>query len=139
MDEKTEALIGPDPVVDPLAAETLERKVREENDELRVGIAVWALPIGAAFVTAFLFLLDPVWAFIGRGGRLFLWILINIPLAAFARRAWRDSRFPLGRGHALEGPRARSVATGVMLLSLLIFFWAGLAEEAWERVAGGWG
>lgn len=138
MDEKTEALIGPEPIVDPATAEALERKVQEENDELRIGIAYYALIVGAAFVTAFLFLLEPIFIWLGRPGQLLLWILVNIPLVAFLGRAWRQSRFPLGRGHALEGERARMVAIGMLLLSLTTFFAAGLAEEAWEWVVGGW-
>jgi hypothetical protein len=138
MDEKTEALIGPEPVIDPAAAEALERKVREEDDELRVGIAYYALIVGAVFVTAFLFLLEPIFAWLGRPGQSILWILVNIPLVAFLGRAWRQSRFPLGRGHAVEGDRARMLALGLLLLSLATFFAAGLAEELWGWVTGEW-
>jgi hypothetical protein len=137
VDEKTEALIGPEPSVDPAAAEALERKVREEDDELRIGIAYHALIVGAVFVTVLLFLLQPIFIWLGRPGQLLLWILVNIPLAAFLGRAWRQSRLPLGLGHALEGHRARMVTMGVLLLSLTIFFAAGLAELVWQWAVGG--
>lgn len=139
MDEKTQALIGPEPVTDPTAAAALERKVREENDELRIGIAYYALIAIAVFVAAFLFLLQPIFNYLGRPGQLLLWILVNIPLAAFLRRAWRQSRFPMGYGHAVEGYRARMLALGILFLSITTFFAAGLAEELWQWVATpGW-
>lgn len=137
MDEKTEALIGPEPVIDPAAAQALQRKVKEENDELRVKIAGGALYVIAAFAALFFFVLAPILASLDRSVHLLLWILASIPLVAFAGRAWRTSRFPLGRGHALEGAKARSFAGGIILLSLVTFFWAGLAQEAWEWVVGG--
>lgn len=136
MDEKTEALIGPEPVVDPVAEQALARKVKQENDELRIKIAGGALYVVAAFAALFFFVLAPILASLDRSAHLLLWALVSIPLVAFAVRAWRMSRFPLGRGHAVEGPRARSFAAGIVLLSLITFFWAGLAEVAWNLVAG---
>jgi hypothetical protein len=129
MDEKTQALIGSEPVLDSAEAEALERKVRAEDDELQVRIAYYAIPLAAGFLLAFLFLLQPVFDYIGRPGQLLLWILVNIPLVAFVRRAWRESRFPMGFGHAFEGYKARTLALALLLLSLATFFEAGLAWE----------
>ncbi|MEA3008756.1 MAG: hypothetical protein QOJ91_448 [Sphingomonadales bacterium] len=137
MDEKTEALIGPEPILDPAEAEALRRRVAAEDTELRIRIAGPALYAIAAFVAASLFLFAPLLERIGRSGQLLFWIGVNLPLIPFLLRARRQSRLPLGMGHALEGDRARKVATGILLLSLLVFFWAGLAGAAWEWMMGG--
>lgn len=132
MDDKTEALIGPEPVLDPAEAEALRRRVAAEDTELRIRIAGPALYAIAAFVAVILVLFAPLFERIGRSGQLLLWIAVNLPLIPFVLRARRQSRLPLGMGHALEGDRARKVATGILLISLLVFFWAGLAAEAWD-------
>lgn len=139
MDEKTEALIGPEPVIDPAAAAALERQVRAENDDLRVRIAYHAFMVLAVFAVAFMFVLEPLLRFLGRSGQLLVWILVNIPLVLFLRGVWRRSRFPMGYGHGVEGYRARMLAFGIFLLSLTAFFAAGLAGELWQWVATpGW-
>jgi hypothetical protein len=139
MDEKTEALIGPEPVLDPAAAAALERQVRAENDDLRVRIAYHAFMVIAVFGVGFLFVLEPLLNFLGRSGQLLVWIVVNIPLVLFLGRVWRESRFPMGYGHGIEGYRARMLALGIFLLSLTAFLAAGLAEELWQWVATpGW-
>lgn len=90
----------------------------------------------AALVFGTLVLLMPLLERIGRSGQLILWIAVNLPLLPFALHARRRCRFPLGMGHALEGHRAQMVATGLILVSLTIFFWAGLAAEAWAWAVG---
>ncbi|HEX8308875.1 MAG TPA: hypothetical protein VF645_10720 [Allosphingosinicella sp.] len=139
MDTQTEALIGPEPMVDPAEAETLRRKVEAEDTELRIRIAGRAMYVVAALVFVTLFLFAPLLERIGRSGQLLLWIAVNLPLIPFALRARSRSRLPLGMGHALEGDRARTVAMGLLLLSFAVFFWAGLAGEAWEWLVGGEG
>lgn len=139
MDEKIEAMIGPEPVLDPEAEAALARKVRAEDTELRIRIFSGVMYVAVAFGALFVFVLGPMLAALDRSAHLLLWILVNVPLVAFAGRAWNRSRFPLGRGHAVEGARARSLAAAMMMLSLTVFFWAGLAEELWQWVATpGW-
>lgn len=136
MDEKTEALLGPEPAPDPAAARALEGKVEEEDFRLRMQTGGRA----AIVVIVGLFLLAPFLAGIPALERSWLWLiwtLANLPLLVLVTLAWRRARLPLGRGRFLTGRKARRAAFALLTFNLATFLGAGLAQQAWDWVVGG--
>jgi predicted LPLAT superfamily acyltransferase len=136
MDEKTEALLGPEPVVDPAAQAALERRVEEEDYRLRMklggraaAVAAGALIVVGPFLSG-LGAFAPAWPWI-------LWAIVNLPLLVLVALVWRRDRLPLGRGHFLTGRAARRLALWLFLASLAAFFGPGLARDAWHWLLGG--
>ncbi|HEX2764430.1 MAG TPA: hypothetical protein VHM92_11410 [Allosphingosinicella sp.] len=135
MDEKTEALLGPEPAVDPAAARALERTVEEEDYRLRMQLGGRATLV----VIVGLFLLAPFLAGLRALERSWLWLvwaLLNLPLLVLAALVLRRGRLPLGHGRFLEGAKARRAALLMLAASMASFFGAGVARQLWEWLLG---
>jgi hypothetical protein len=138
VDERTEALLGPERAPDPAEARALAERVEEEDFQLRLKLARQFAPL-ILFFGFLLYLLAP--RLIGRPSlwSVLIWAAINLPLLTALWIVLRTDRLPLGRGRVLRGRRAMRLVLIWIAVNLYLFFGRGWFQALWDSAApAGW-